>query len=397
MRLLVATGHPEIVGGVETYLREFLPLLLERGHEIALLTQRPLPAGQSHIADRCPPLVSWNVAEHSAQTRFAELDDWRPDACYLQGMEDPDLESMLIDRVPTLLYCHNHYGLCISGTKRFGFPSPQPCPRILGPKCLALYFPRRCGGLNPITMIRLYREQRRRQQVILRTPGIAIASRYMLENYRRLGVAEDRLHLLPYFPTAQKADPEAPSTRSCGLQILLIGRLTELKGSTHLVRALPIASRLLNRPLKLVVAGDGPERPALEKLAHQLNVDVQFTGWIGPAEREQLYRTSDLLVVPSTWSEPFGLVGIEAGCVGLPAVGFAVGGIPDWLIAGVSGEIAPGDLPTLTGLADAIHRALRDPLHWQQLRVGAWNTARRFTSDGHLDQFERVIRSITNN
>ena len=62
--------------------------------------------------------------------------------------------------------------------------------------------------------------------------------------------------------------------------------------------------------------------------------------------------------MPSVWPEPFGLVGIEAGCVGLPAAGFGVGGIPDWLRPGETGELASrkstnGEQP---GLADA-HRS----------------------------------------
>ena len=70
--------------------------------------------------------------------------------------------------------------------------------------------------------------------------------------------------------------------------------------------------------------------------------------------------------------------GVEAGCVGLPAVAFAVGGIPDWLIPGKSGELAPGDPPTADGLALAIVRALADPTHLQRLRIGAWEVARTF-------------------
>src|SRR5262249_13522358 len=101
----------------------------------------------------------------------------------------------------------------------------------------------------------------------------------------------------------------------------------------------------------------------------------------------------DLLVVPSVWPEPFGLVGIEAGCVGLPAVGFAVGGIPDWLLPGVSGESAPGEKPDAGQLADALVRALVDDEHLQRLRVGAWETARRFTREAHRDRLTPILEA----
>ena len=68
-----------------------------------------------------------------------------------------------------------------------------------------------------------------------------------------------------------------------------------------------------------------------------------------------------MLVVPSLWPEPFGLVGLEAARHRLPVAAFAVGGIPDWLRPGVNGYLAPGDPPTPGGLADAIIACLKDP------------------------------------
>ncbi len=105
-------------------------------------------------------------------------------------------------------------------------------------------------------------------------------------------------------------------------------------------------------------------------------------------------RGADLLAVPSVWPEPFGLVGLEAGCVGLPAVAFAVGGISDWLRPGVSGELAPGDPPTIAGLADAIGRALADLDHHARLRYGAWTVAQSFTQPAHLAGLERILEQI---
>jgi glycosyltransferase involved in cell wall biosynthesis len=104
-------------------------------------------------------------------------------------------------------------------------------------------------------------------------------------------------------------------------------------------------------------------------------------------------RAADVLVVPSVWPEPFGMVGIEAGSVGLPAIAYAVGGIPDWLIPGVSGESAPGERPNPQQLAEAIVRALGDPDHHQRLRIGAWEVARRFSPEAHLERLLPVLKA----
>ncbi len=153
-----------------------------------------------------------------------------------------------------------------------------------------------------------------------------------------------------------------------------------LKGWPELLDALPQASAALGRRLTLSVAGDGPDRAAMENAARQRNLPVEFLGWISAQRRNDLLREADLLTVPSVWPEPFGMVGIEAGCLGVPSVGFAVGGIPDWLSPGISGELAPGERPTASELSAAIVRALRDPGHWQSLRQGAWRAARHSPS-----------------
>ncbi len=99
---------------------------------------------------------------------------------------------------------------------------------------------------------------------------------------------------------------------------------------------------------------------------------------------DRLMRESDLLVVPSTWPEPFGLAGPEAGLRGLPAVAFAVGGIPEWLRDGVNGRLAPADPPSATGLARAIVDCLRDPAELERLRRGAREAAAGFSVDAHV-------------
>jgi glycosyltransferase involved in cell wall biosynthesis len=121
-------------------------------------------------------------------------------------------------------------------------------------------------------------------------------------------------------------------------------------------------------------------------------VEVRFAGWLASAQKTEAMRQADLLAVPSLWPEPFGLVGIEAGCFALPAVGYATGGIPDWLIGGRTGEIAPGDPPTIHGLADALVRALGDRDHYAELCRGAWELSCGFSLERHLAKLEPILR-----
>jgi glycosyltransferase involved in cell wall biosynthesis len=142
------------------------------------------------------------------------------------------------------------------------------------------------------------------------------------------------------------------------------------------------------------MAGNGPERENLQDLANRYGLKAEFPGWVGTSQKADLMKRADLLVVPSLWPEPFGLVGIEAGAHGLPAAGYDAGGISDWLIPGYSGELAPSHPPTIEGLADAINRALSNPSHYADLSRGAREVASRFTLAAHVSKLEGTLEAV---
>ncbi|MCY1074477.1 glycosyltransferase family 4 protein [Archangium lansingense] len=382
-RILLVARHRAVVGGVESHLRTLLPLLQARGHSPGLLVEHDAAPGQARI-DEGLGIPVWSTAALGRQGVLEAVAGWRPDRVYQHGVQDLRLEEALLERYPALLFLHAYYGTCISGMKRHAFPRPVPCQRVLGPACLVHYLPRRCGGRSPLTALREYRYQQRRLALARRYGTVVVGSRAMREEYLRHGLSASQVVCVPLFGDGAP-DPEPPASRPLSGQVLMVGRLTELKGGVELVRALPEARAALGRELELVVAGDGPERPRMEAEAAARRVPVRFAGWVDSAGREALMRRADLLAVPSVWPEPFGMVGVEAGGVGLPSVAFAVGGIPDWCEPGVSGELAPGDPPTSEGLAGAIVRALADAGHHARLREGAWRMAGRFNAGAHVD------------
>ena len=125
-----------------------------------------------------------------------------------------------------------------------------------------------------------------------------------------------------------------------------------------------------------------------------LLIHGSFAGWLDSYDIEQLMLNSDLLVVPSTWPEPFGLVGPEAGLRGLPAAAFAVGGIPEWLSDGINGHLAPGDSPSAAGLARAIVDCVRDPAELARLKNGAQELSNRFNLDAHIDALVAIFKGL---
>jgi glycosyltransferase involved in cell wall biosynthesis len=392
LRIAVLTRYVHDAGGVEAYLHSVLPALQHRGHDLAVWHEFAAPAGRaSHLGAGVACRALGDV-----ERSVCEIREWRPDVLFLNGLSQPSTEMRLIERTPTVTFLHGYHGTCVSGGKTWMFPNPTPCPRRLGPACLVHYYPRRCGGLNPVVMLDAYAEQRLRQQLLHRSAFVATFSEHMRREAIANGVDAGRaVHLPAFDPSAQAAAVATPGARASARQwhIGFIGRMERPKGAGVLLDALALLDGELRSRLRVTFAGDGREKAVLQQAAARLgDIDVAFPGWVDPSERARLLATLDLLVVPSIWPEPLGLVGLEAAAAGVPAVAFDVGGIGDWLADEVTGRLVSGTPPSSAALARAIEDALRDP---ERLRIWgsqARQRSRQLTLEAHMSALEDVLR-----
>jgi glycosyltransferase involved in cell wall biosynthesis len=250
-------------------------------------------------------------------------------------------------------------------------------------------------------MVRSYRAQKQRLGRLEGYARVITGSAHMQEEYRRHLSHPERVEVLPMPAVPDDATASAGSARDIAgapeLELLFVGRMDRHKGGRVLAKALPLAARQLGRPIHLRAVGDGPDRAGFEATTRDMataQVRTSFVGWLPPVQvREEMAR-AHLLVVPSLWPEPFGLVGPEAGSHGLPAAAFAVGGIGEWLADGVNGHLAPGRRPTPEGLASAIHACLHAPDHYRSLSAGAVTRAHSFTVSRHVDALVAVLRDV---
>lgn len=388
VKIAVIAGNREVVGGAELYLRWLLPALLGRGHELALGFERSLVDPERAI-ERGLQLPSWSLPELGREAWLDRLQRFRPDVAYVHGIEDPDLESALATNFPGIFYAHAYHGSCATGTRFNQRPGLEVCQRRFGTPCLAANFLLGCGARRPDTFYKLYRQQRRRADVMHGYRFLAVASRYVRDVYVRQGMPAEKVSVLPYPTLDFERAPAAPGARPFTNRVLFVGRVTAVKGLEHAVRATALAQQWLGRRLALSVAGQGPKLTESVALARELGVELDAPGWVAGTRKRTLFAGADALIVPSLWAEPFGIVGIEAACIGLPAVAYAVGGIVDWLVPGVNGELARSLESTVLG--EALVRALASSEHHQRLRLGAWEAARRYAPGVHLDGLERLF------
>lgn len=186
-------------------------------------------------------------------------------------------------------------------------------------------------------------------------------------------IAERITVMSPGIEFARFARRSDPPDQRAGL--LYVGRLVAPKGCAVLFHAIA-ALEPSSRPRPLTVIGDGPERVALQALARDLGLEVQFRGEAGRDAVADAMRAAAVVAVPSTYQEPLGLVALEAMAAGAIVIASAVGGLAGIVENGVNGLAVPPD--DVAALAAAIGRGLAiagDPETGARFRAAALKTA----------------------
>lgn len=155
--------------------------------------------------------------------------------------------------------------------------------------------------------------------------------------------------------------------------VVAIGRLVRQKGFDVLLEAF---GRLRAAEVDLLLAGDGPERGALEEAARRLGLQerLHFLGALGPEAVASLYSGALFAACPSRW-EGLPVVCLEAMASGRALVATTVDGIPDAVSDGETGLLVPPDDPP--ALAHALERLLGD----EALRVRLGAAGRRVATE----------------
>lgn len=181
-----------------------------------------------------------------------------------------------------------------------------------------------------------------------------------------------------------------PPPRSARPTLVHLGRLMRYKSADVAIRAMAFVHAAIPQA-RLVVAGDGPDLPRLQRLARRLRIDaaVEFVGYLPHEDKVRLLWQSHVLLNPSP-KEGWGLTVLEANACGVPVVASRRPGLVDSVRDGETGSLVPyGDARAFAGAAlpfllDDTRRASFGE------RGRAW--ARQFTWEDAALQTERVLQ-----
>lgn len=390
LKILIVNDGFNDAGGVQAYIEAVVAGLQDRGHQLQLCTHdcpRDTRARNAFVAGAI------SVERDGLEPAIGQITSWQPDVCFSHNMAFLEIERRLLANWPIVKFMHGYFGTCVSGLKMHAFPERVPCSRVFGKACLGLYFPRRCGQLNPAKMVHGYSWSKQQRELFPQYSAIVVASEHMRRDYVANGADARKVNAIPLFA------PHAPPPQRIELQtsaptVLFIGRMTNLKGGDLLIRAVKKASTQLKTSIRLLMIGDGPARKDWEALSKELSISATFTGWLDSETRDAKFREATILCMPSVWPEPFGLVGLEAARLGVPAIAFDVGGISEWLKHGINGILIPGTPPSADALGTAIAELLSNSQQLQRMSEQACRVASEMSLNQHLQDLEKVLVDV---
>jgi glycosyltransferase involved in cell wall biosynthesis len=362
LRILVVSGiWPPDVGGPASHAPEVAEFLLARGHEVDVVVTAdsepaPEPYGVHWISRGRPPGVRHAVGLSSIARRAAASD-----VVYSTGMLGRSALGSRLARTPIVM-------------KLTADPAFERARRWgLWHGSLEDFQTRAPATTRPLRLAR--------DRDVKRAAHVVMPSEYLRRLALGWGVPPERATVLrnptPPLPEFRPRDDLRAGLGLDGPALAFAGRLTAQKSLDVGIEASRRAG------VALLIAGDGPDRAALEQLGH--------ARFLGPLPRQgvlELFLAADASLLSSSW-ENFPHTVVEALAVGTPVIATDTGGVAEVVRDGENGLLVePGDVAKLSV---AIDRFFADAALAQRLRANAAGSVAEYAADRVYGRLETIL------
>ena len=381
---------PLIKGGAELSLQLIVEGMKSRGHEVVVASLHaektktvdevngvkvirvPLKNGYWPYGDAQAPTLSrmaWHFRDRKnvgmGETIRQILQEERPDvvSCHnLAGWSIAVWDEIYAAGIPIIQVLHDFYLLCPnSNMNKAGVPCETQC---LSCQLLRSNHPTTSSKVSAVVGIS--------QSILNRFVSAGYfsnASKEVIYNVR----------------TAPESLP--PRIRKPREKLVLgyLGTISKVKGVEWLIEQF----QKLSIPASLKIAGNGNET-TLEEFRHLAkSSQVEFVGFVKPSE---FLKTIDVLVVPSLWEEPLGMVAIEALAHGVPVITSGKGGLGESVKHELNGLICHPE--QANSLGEAMVRLYDYPALYNRLSAAAPDSVSRFLDkDRLISEYDQVVRA----
>ena len=374
MRVLIVSGiWPPDVGGPASHAPDVAQFLRGRGHEVEVVTTADAPPAARPYPVRAVPRRHRVGVRHYRGAALVHHRARNADVVYTTGMFGRSAVGSALARKPYVVKLTADPAF--ERSRRRGFVEGDVDDFQVHGRGLA------------IALLRFARDVELRHAAHVFTP-----SAYLRELALGWGVAPERVSVLPNpSPVVGELGQRDELRREFGLNgatLAFAGRLTAQKS---LERALEAVARA--EGVKLVIAGEGPEREPLQARAGELGIGDRVT-FLGAQPRErivELFHAADATILSSSW-ENFPHTVVEALAVGTPVLAMQAGGVAEVVHDGVNGLlVAAGDT---AALGNAVRRYFADDELRERLRGAAAASVAEYAPEVVFGELEQTLRRI---
>lgn len=391
MRILFCNKYNFAFSGTEVYLFELMELLRTHGDEVALFSMADELGPQTLQDAHLVPYVDfksvsgrWRRARQLPRAIYSPearqkirglIREFRPDVAHVRNIYHHLTPSILWElkahSVPVLYHLNDFKLLCPSYNMVSNGEACERCKggafwHALPSNC----YPEMGARIALAAEAYAHRCMKSYQKCV----DLFLApSRFVRNKFVEHGWDGCRFRELPHFQRAHElaqAAPDAP--------LLYYGRLSKEKGVDDLLRALQYTP-----DLHLVIAGDGPQKPELQKIKTDLHLsNVEFVGHVSAEERDRLIRRSRFTLFPSHAYETLGKTILESYAEGRPVVASDLGSRREFVRHGETGLLYRcGDV---NQLVQSIRMLAANPEISDRMGRAGWEFVRdRHPPEGH--------------
>ena len=318
-----------------------------------------------------------------------------PDIIHIHLLSDNDMiEGLLALGIPLIRSFHDYTSTCLRRGKR-RWPGDR-CQRPVNLGCAAfgcIISPPRNGSRLP--SIANLPEKMHERDLYTEFDAVIAGSRHIEGMLLKNGFSKERIYTIPYFSLfANEQVVPQEKCKNGKVEMLFTGQAVAGKGLEVLIESLAG----LTGGWHLTVYSEGARLDAAKEKAKANGTydHISFSGWVNHSALREAYSNSDVMIVPSIWDDPGPLVGIEALSLGTPVVGFAVGGLPDYVITGETGYLVT-DI-SIQGLHNALQTAIDEKDKLTSMGIGALNRVAAYhTPAYHIEATEKIYTKLLQN
>lgn len=232
---------------------------------------------------------------------------------------------------------------------------------------------------------------------------IITISEAVKKRFIRIGFLKENISVIPlprgFNPALiAKGGLKHSSSKDRKIKLLYVGRISEEKGIHIAIKSienLVNQHKIANLGLEIIGSGDINYNKYLYSLIESLNLTafVKFKGSISYDEVLMKYRDYDMLLVPSIWEEPFGLIIVEAMSQGLPVIATKTGGISEIIEDGKNGLLVPvGDS---VRMAEAVKKLVDNPSLYEKISCNGIERVREeYTNEKIIEKIENYMSNV---